>query len=188
MTKKKIKKAVSEDLMMAKKYLFAIGIMLVTLILIGGICEIISNITSNNLSKSYLVTSKTINSNNVIDLSKAKDTFSTLDGNYFIYVSYTNNSDVYNLEHKLKKVIDEYKLNDNFYYLNIDSIMDNPTKITYLNTILGYQDSQISTVPTIIYVNKDNAIRIENIITKDDNTMMNVGDFQHLLDINEITK
>jgi hypothetical protein len=188
MTKKKIKKAVSEDLIMTKKYLFAIGIMLVTLLLVVGLCEIISNITTNNLSKSYLVSSKTISADHVVDLNKAKDTFSTLEGNYFIYVSYTNNSDVYNLEKKLKKVIDDYKLNDNFYYINIDSIMNNPFKIEELNTLLGYQDSKISTVPTIIYVNKDNLVRIENIISRSDNTMMNVGDFQHLLDINEIVK
>ena len=55
--------------------------------------------------------------------------------------------------------------------------------VKLVNEYLGYSDVLVSKVPTILYVNEDNIIRIENIITRDDDELITSGDFQKLLDI-----
>ena len=92
------------------------------------------------------------------------------------------------MEKDLKKLIKEYKLQDKFYYINIDSIKSSDNKISLVNELLGLYDIKVEKVPTIIYVNKDNKVLRNNIITRKDDSLMEVGDFQKLLDINEISK
>ena len=92
------------------------------------------------------------------------------------------------MEKDLKKLIKEYKLQDKFYYINIDSIKSSDNKISLVNELLGLDDIKVEKVPTIIYVNKDNKVLRNNIITRKDDSLMEVGDFQKLLDINEISK
>ena len=92
------------------------------------------------------------------------------------------------MEKDLKKLIKEYKLQDKFYYINIDSIKSGDNKISLVNELLGLDDIKVEKVPTIIYVNKDNKVLRNNIITRKDDSLMEVGDFQKLLDINEISK
>ena len=92
------------------------------------------------------------------------------------------------MEKDLKKLIKEYKLQDKFYYINIDSIKSSDNKVSLINELLGLDDIKVEKVPTIIYVNKDNKVLRNNIITRKDDSLMEVGDFQKLLDINEISK
>jgi len=128
------------------------------------------------LAKNKLVT-KTYNIEE--DLSELKNK----DGDYFIYVSYTGNKEIYNLEKDLKKIIKTYKLKDKFYYINMDSLVNDNNKINAVNELLGLSDVKITKLPTIIYI-KNKEIKKGNIITRLDDNLFEKGDFQQLLDIN----
>ena len=136
--------------------------------------------------QSYLVKSKLVKDSYNIEgnLSNIKN----LSGDYYLYISYTGSESIYKMEKDLKKLIKEYKLQDKFYYINIDSIKSSDNKISLVNELLGLDDIKVEKVPTIIYVNKDNKVLRNNIITRKDDSLMEVGDFQKLLDINEISK
>ena len=103
---------------------------------------------------------------------------------YFVYVSYTGSEEIYNMEKDLKKVINKYELNDQFYYLNLTTIKDKENYIDDLNKSLNLEQ-KVKQVPTIIYVKEG---KVVDIIDRSDNNMMNVGDFQKLLDIYYVTK
>ena len=96
-----------------------------------------------------------------------------------------HNSDVQTLDMGIANLINNYGLKDKFYYINIDSIINKNNKVGIVNNYLGYEDVLITKVPTILYVNSENIIRTENIITRDDDKLITVGDFQKLLDINQ---
>ncbi len=138
----------------------------------------------NRVSTSYLVKEKII-SNEIQSLEEVSDVFSEAPNSYFIYISYTGSEEIYNMEKDLKKVINDYSLNDSVYFLNVTSIKDEKNYIEKINKTLNLEDQKVSSIPTIIYYNEGKAV---DIIERKDNNMMNVGDFQKLLDINRVTK
>ena len=85
----------------------------------------------------------------------------------------------------LKSLIKQYKLKDKFYYVNIDSLKDDGTRISAVNELLGFTNVQVTKVPTIIYVT-NGEIKKGNIITRLDDNLFEKGDFQQLLDINDL--
>ena len=137
-------------------------------------------------SKSYLVKNSIITKE--INNKKEFDNVLNENGNeYFILISYTDSKDTYNMEKSLKKIINKYNLSDSFYYYNVTDIKDNKDYLDEINNSLSIFDVKIKQVPTIIYVN-NNTVTKSGIITRDDKNMMDAGDFQKLLDINEIEK
>jgi hypothetical protein len=138
----------------------------------------------NRVSTSYLVKEKII-SNEIQSLEEVSDVFSEAPNSYFIYISYTGSEEIYNMEKDLKKVINDYSLNDSVYFLNVTSIKDEKNYIEKINKTLNLEDQKVSSIPTIIYYNEGKAV---DIIERKDNNMMNVGDFQKLLDVNRVTK
>lgn len=127
------------------------------------------------LMNSYLITTNTL-SYEIKDLNEVVQVLRESPSNYFVYVSYTNNEDIYKLEKKLKKVIDNYELKDEFYYINITDIKDNKNLITKLNDT--FNTTKISNVPCILYF-KNNVL--EQVIM-DDKNIFNVNDFTKVLD------
>lgn len=139
----------------------------------------------NKVSTSYLVKEKTI-SNEINDLNELDDVFSEAPASYYVYVSYTGSEDVYNMEKDLKSVIVDYNLSNSMYFLNVTSIKDKKGYIDDINSALKLDgNKKISQVPTIIYYKDGVAL---DIINRSDNNIMNVGDFQKLLDVNKIEK
>ena len=137
-------------------------------------------------SKSYLV------KNSIITKEiKSKTEFDNVlkeSGNeYFVLISYTGSKDTYKLEKDLKKVITDYNIEDYFYYYNVTDLKKDKNYIDEINNSLKEFDVKIKNVPTIIYVN-NNAITKSGIINRDDKNMMTAGDFQKLLDLNQIEK
>ena len=141
-------------------------------------------IKENRISTSYLIKNKVI-TKEIDNTNELADIFSEAPGTYFIYIGYTGDEKVYNLEKELSKLIKDYNLNDSFYYLNVDNIKDEENYIDNINKSLNLEGKKVKTVPTIIYYNDG---KLVDIINKEDNNMMNVGDFQKLLDANKITK
>lgn len=131
------------------------------------------------LNSSYLISSGTV-SLEIKNLDEVSQILLESPTEYFVLITYTGNEDTYNLEEGIKTIIDDYKLSDSFYYLNIESIMDSDNYLTRLNS--AFNTDKITTVPIILYF-KDG--ELVDTVTRDDANIINAGDFQKLLDIYE---
>jgi len=164
--------------------------LIIVILLIGFIEPYANNIkVKSNYRPAYLVQQEILDDSNILTLDNAKNRLGSLNGDYFVYVGYTKmyNSEVQVLDMGISNLIDRYGLKNKFYYLNIDSIINKKNVVALVNNYLGYRDVLVSKVPTIIYVNSDNIVRTENIITREDDKLITIGDFQKLLDINQFT-
>ena len=179
MAKSKAMKKYEEEF---KKYAFVVTVLISIFLLSYFAYATYKNFMNDQISKSYLVNKKLVKKQYNVeeDLSELKN----LSGERFIYISYTDNKDIYNLEKDLKDLIKEYDLSDKFYYVNINSIKNDDNVINAINNLLEIEEGLITKVPTIIYVNKNNEILRNNVITRLDDNLMEKGDFQKLLDIN----
>ena len=187
-TPKKVVKKPVEKKYEWKQYLYYIAFVLILFIIIIGIWDIATYYAFDNSNTSYLVSSRTIKKNKSLVLKHAKETFNNLNGDYFVYVSYTGNKNIYTLERKIRRIIKEYDIEDKFYYVNVDGLKTEDGRFEKINYYLNLKDAKITKVPTIYYVNKDNEVLYKNIITRTDDNDMEIGDFQKLLDINGFTK
>lgn len=138
----------------------------------------------NKVSTSYLVQEKIV-TNEIKNLEEISDIFSEVPESYFIYISYTGSEEVYNMEKDLKNIIKEYNLTDSIYYLNVTNIKENENYIEEINEAFDLEEKKVTQVPTIIYYNNG---KVVDIVKRNDDNIMNVGDFQKLLDVNNITK
>ena len=132
---------------------------------------------TDTLSKSYLLDSGTV-SLEIKNLDEVNQILAESPAEYFVLISYTGNKDTYKLENGLKRILDKYKLNDSFYYLNVKSIMDEDNYLNRLNN--AFNTDKIKKVPTILYYRNG---KIVDVVTRNDNNIINAGDFQKLLDI-----
>ena len=128
---------------------------------------------TDTLSKSYLLDSGTV-SLEIKNLDEVNQILAESPTEYFVLISYTGNKDTYKLENGLKRILDKYKLNDSFYYLNVKSIMDEDNYLNRLNN--AFNTDKIKKVPTILYYKNGKIVDV-------DNNIINAGDFQKLLDI-----
>lgn len=166
-----------------KNYLLAL------LVLIGGIALIVYIFEwyqvkeTEKYMESYLLKSKTIN-NSIDDINLYSQVIQEAPTDYFIVLGYKNNEEEYLFEKKLKKIIDDYELNDLVFYIDVTDLMQ---KENYLEIINQNIKANISNVPAIIYV-KDRKINEDNIVTKDTNGNINLNKFEKILEIYEYEK
>lgn len=126
---------------------------------------------------SYLIETNTINLE-MTDIDEISSVLSETPSYYFIYIGYTKDQNTYEFEKKLKPLIDNYALQNNFYYLNITDIKENNKNYKeQLNQKLNLEKNTISKVPVILYF-KDNEL-----VKKD---IYNTKDFENLLKTLEI--
>lgn len=114
---------------------------------------------------SYLITTNTI-SLEMNDIDEIDNVLSETPNYYFLYISYTNSKDVYELETDLKPLIDEYQLQNNFYFLNVTDIKDNNKN--YKDDIaktLNIDSNIISKVPIILYFKDGKLGSVKGIFT-----------------------
>ena len=166
-----------------KNYIIAVGLVIAAVLLTLYGFAWYNVLKENKISQSYLVKSKVI-SNEIQNLEELEAVFAEAPDEYFIYISYTGQEDIYNMEKDLKKVINKNELNDQFYYLNVTSIKDKQNYLEDINTSLKL-DKKVKQIPTIAYIKEG---RVVDIIDKEDDNMMNVGDFQKLLDVYFVRK
>lgn len=131
------------------------------------------------LSKSYLLDTGTV-SLEIKNLDEVEQILSESPTEYFVLISYTGNEDTYKLESGLKNIIDEYKLSDSFYYLNVENLIEEDNYLTRIND--AFNTDVIKKVPIILYY-KDG--KIVDITSRADDNCINAGDFQKLLDTND---
>ncbi len=137
-----------------------------------------------DLQESYLMKENII-SKEINELDEIEDVFSEVSDEYFVYVSYSGDEDIYNMEKDLAKIIKKYDIAEDFYYLNVTDIKDEDKYIDKVNSALKLKDVKIVSVPTIIYF-KDGEVLKNGIIVRNDNKMMTANDFKILLDKNKI--
>lgn len=136
--------------------------------------------------KSYLITSKTI-SLEVNDVEEIENTFTEAPSEYFIFIGYRQDEAEYKVEKKIKTIIDKYNLNDLFYYIDVTSLKEEPNYLDKLNKALHLEKEKIATIPTILYF-RDNKLATDGIVTREDENMINAGDFEKLLEKYEFKK
>ena len=102
-----------------------------------------------------------------------------------VSTSYLVKEKVVSNEIKSLKEVNDIFSEAPIYYLNITSIKDEEDYIDQINKALSLEEIKVTNVPTIIYYKEGKAV---DIISREDDNIMNVGDFQKLLDINNIEK
>ena len=110
------------------------------------------NVGCNNfVTESYLLSTNTVYLE-IDNIRELRSVLTETPSYYFLYISYIGDSNVYNLEKELKPLIDEYQLQNNFYFLNVTDFKD--SNVNYredIAEILGIDASIISDIPVILY-------------------------------------
>lgn len=113
------------------------------------------------------------------DIKEISSVLSETPSYYFLYISYTSSEDVYNLETELKPLIDEYQLQNNFYFLNVTDFKDNNSDYKKdIALALGIDQNIISKVPIILYFKDGELATTHGIFT--------ASEFQDLLETQDI--
>lgn len=178
----KIKK--NETFIPVKNYILAAVIVVVIIGLTWYAFAWYNVVQENKVSTSYLVQEKII-SKEITDLNEVNNIFSEASDSYFVYISYTGDESIYNMEKSLKSVIKDYNLSDNMYYLNVTSIKDEDNYLDKINQALGLTDRKVVKVPTILYFEEGKLVEMTD--TKSD-LLMTKSDFQKLIILSGIEK
>jgi len=176
---KRIKSKKEEKISM-KNYIYSVLILVVLLTLY--VFKWYQVKKEERLLKGYLVASNT-----VTNITNSLDTLNQIrqeaPSSYFIYLSYTESEDIYNFEKELKRVIDKYKLNDSFYYVDLTELKRNNDN--YLEEIKkSLEIDNLDNIPAIIYV-YEGVILERNILDGVNNTSLKIDDLKQLLDVYE---
>ena len=178
-SKKEVKVSANERYINPINYLYAF------LIIVGGILLAIFIFNWYNVKKeeklltSYLISSNTIESR-ISDINSLSQIRQEAPTSYFMYLGFTKDEYVYNFEKDLKKVIDKYKLNDVFYYVDLTDYIENDN---YLETVKNSLNiSHLKNVPAIIYVQDGN---VKSVLDGVKDTKLKIADLEELLDIYE---
>ena len=179
-TKEETKQVAEAKHRISQKNIYIIVGVIVALVIFGFyVFQIQEKRNEERLSNSYLISSGAINLE-IKNLDEVNQILAEAPSEYFILITYTGDEDTYELEEGIKTIIDDYKLSDAFYYLNVESIMDGDNYLTRLNN--AFNTSEITTVPIILYYR--DGVLVDTVTRVDDN-IINAGDFQKLLDIYE---
>ena len=177
--------SLNKDLVMRSILLVSYTLIIVFLVI--GFVDSLTSLRREPVQKkdpvSYIETKGAFNKSNMIALEDASFKLSALDGNYFIYITYSDKN-VNLFEKELVNLLEEKGIKDKFYYVNIDEIKNEENVIELVNRKFGFKDALVVKVPTIVYVNNENIVRNENIITRIDDNLIDINDVKSLLDRN----
>lgn len=174
----KTTKTKNNNFFSAKHYFFVFLGIAAILLLIWYIASWYKVKKEERLMTSYLVSTNTV-SLEIDEISEIVQMLKELPSEYFIYISRTNDEEIYKLEKKLKKIINEYEIQDSFYYVNVTGESNVTTK---LNDV--FSTTEITNIPCILYF-KDNVL--EKVIV-DKNGTFNPMHLSELLEKNEFEK
>lgn len=177
MAKKKSKK---NNINFKKIFYFILGFLLI-IFLTWYIISWKNVKQEEKLMNSYLITSNTL-SVEIKDLSETVQVLKESPSEYFVYISYTNDEKIFNFEKKLKKLIDNYNLKDEFYFVNVTNIKDDENFYSEINNT--FNTKLINNIPCILHF-KNNELK-KVIYNKDLNKTYT--NFENLLKENEFDK
>lgn len=155
--------------------LIILGVALVTLL----VANIYKNVSNNKVNSSYLA--KHVSRIDYNEIGNAKLEFS---GDTFLYISYTGEKEIYNLETKLKKIIEEHNLSSQFILLDMSNELEKSDYLASLNGALGLTEKPIKRLPAIVYYEDDKAITFIDSADQ----LLTSSDFFLLLEKYEIIK
>lgn len=133
------------------------------------------------IRESYLVKTNTV-SMQINNIDSLDTILSEAPNEYFIYISYTHDKNIYNLEKKLKKVIDDYGINDVVYYVNATKLKKDDNFIKLLNEKIN--TNSISSIPAIVYVKNNEVVSV----IQDNENLINANDLEKILKNNGLEK
>jgi len=118
-----------------------------------------------------------------IEFNELQNVLLEFSGDTFLYISYTGNRDINNLDVRLKRLLRAHELTDYFFYLNMrEEIQNNPDYLADLNEILSLTNHQIRALPAILYYRDNELLEIMDSY----NQLLRSSDFSHLLEKFEI--
>lgn len=161
-----------------KNYIRLFIILAFTIVLAVIISNLYRSYDNNKASKSYI--SKYVTSLQCKDLSNA---MLELSGKNYIYISYTGNKNIYEIEKKIKKILKQNDLEDNFIYVDCTDDIDGNNHVSYLKSLFTVGDREL-TLPAIIYFN--DVAPVDFIDSK--NGLIDNSKFDQLLDQYEVNK
>lgn len=169
------KKINKDNVAPLKKYFYIIVAIIVCVFAIWYFYSWYTVSKAKRIADSFLISSNTIS----LELKNIKEVSSVLKetpSKYFVFISYTNSDEEYNLERKLKRLIDNYNIADKFYYLNVSDLIESNNLISTLNKT--FNTDLISSVPCILYYEDD---KLDYVI-QNNKDIFDVKEFQELLD------
>ena len=178
MAKKKSKK---NNINFKKLFYFIIGFLLI-IFLIWYIISWKNVKKEEKLMNSYLITSNTL-SVEIKDLSETIQVLKESPSEYFVYISYTNDEKVYSFEKKLKKLIDNYNLKDEFYFVNVTNIKDDENFYKEINNT--FNTKLINNIPCILHF-KNNELKNKTATPSKNLYIRNVNDYSRNFDMYDI--
>ena len=161
-----------------RNYLYALLILVGGILLALYISKWYAVKKEEKLMTSYLITSNTIQNSN--DLNSFSQLIQEMPSSYFVYISYTGNEEVYNLEKNLKMVIDKYNLNDIFYYVDVTNLTGKENYLEEIKSSLKLP--RLKNVPAIIYVDEGKVLE-SNILDGIKDTNFKINDLEDLLSV-----
>lgn len=178
-TEEKREVAVAKQKISRNKILIGSAIVVVLILLVFYIYQWQKVKNQEKYMNSYLLDSGTV-SLEIKNLDEVSQILTESPNEYFVLITYTGDKETYELEEDIKSIIDDYKLSDAFYYLNIKNLLKEDNYLNRLNN--AFNTDKITAVPIILYYKDD--VLIDTVSRVDDN-IINAGDFQKILDIYE---
>lgn len=178
-TEEKREVAVAKQKVSRNKILIVSAIVVVLILLVFYIYQWQKVKNQEKYMNSYLLDSGTV-SLEIKNLDEVSQILTESPNEYFVLITYTGDKETYELEKDIKSIVDDYKLSDSFYYLNIKNLLKEDNYLNRLNN--AFNTDKITAVPIILYYKDD--VLIDTVSRVDDN-IINAGDFQRILDIYE---
>lgn len=97
---------------------------------------------------------------------------------YFIYISYLDDSNVAKLEEGVKKVIVDNNLQTNFYYLNATDLKEDLDFLNKLNNKLSLNKNKIKFLPAIVFYSNN---KLEKVISSKENKVFNISELKKII-------
>lgn len=161
-----------------KNYMIVIGMIIIVIGLGLLITTINMNYQQNKIKKSPLT--KIIKKYDYNDLNSI---INRSDKNEFIYFSYTNDKKIYELDQKIKTIIEDNKLNDQFIYFDL-SKKNNIALINEINDLLDLTENKIISLPCLIYFRNNEIVSV----VSSNQIPFSDGNLTQLIDIYELNK
>lgn len=159
-----------------KNYVILFGIAVLIICACFAFYNVYNEVKDNNISSSPLSTHQVLYE----DLT---DTTVEMNADTLLLVSYVQDEEVHNNEKEIRKMLNKKNLLDNVLYLDVTEYKDRENFIEELNKTLKLEDKlKIDKIPAIIYY-KDG---IPTITIDSKNHLVNVGDFEHIIDMYQL--
>lgn len=112
-----------------------------------------------------------------------KNATKEIDADTFLVISYVENKKVHKNELSIKKMLKKKDLLDNIMYLNVTDYMNEDNFIEEMNALLKLKENnRIDNLPALVYYKEGVAVK-----TMDSTDhLLNVGDFEQLIDMYEL--